>query len=174
MRKNLALYLVALKPLGQIIILVFVLLFWDGFWPKLAPRPLEMGQARQRLQNAPETSPANQLENHFVAHSRSKQKLKYKMGPCKVSVTDSECNSVRVPTKCTTGTGRLVARCLHRQHAVAGGDSRRHPRDDDLVPRPRVVRDEELVKGIPKWLFGQVFLGKPGAPRPHNHTCSEK
>ncbi len=32
----------------------------------------------------------------------------------------------------------------------------------------------ELFKDIPKWFCGQVVLGRPGAPKPNNHTCSIK
>ncbi len=27
-------------------------------------------------------------------------------------------------------------------------------------------------KEMPKWFFGQVVFGRPGAPRPKNHTVS--
>ncbi len=30
------------------------------------------------------------------------------------------------------------------------------------------------LKGIPKWLFGQVVFWRPRVPRPKNHTCSGK
>ncbi len=54
--------LVAVKPLGNILILVVIVCcFWSLVWPKLAPGPLQTGQARKIMQNACKISPVDQV-----------------------------------------------------------------------------------------------------------------
>ncbi len=48
--------------------------FSDIFRPNLGPRPTPTGQARKMVQNAPNTNPGDQLQDHFVAISWSRPK----------------------------------------------------------------------------------------------------
>ncbi len=81
--------------------------------------------------------------------------------------------------------GRMAHRAATTYHGTLGLSAARARKPYSLRRRrlssgfrrfaiedPAGTTRQRFLRGIPKRFLGQVFLGRPGVPRPKNHTCS--